>query len=268
MSLNQSTSELSALRDLLDSTEDGVFVLDQERRFILFNKGCERLTGRSADEVVGTGCSCATLTGCRDQQGRSLSGQLCPGLAVFQGTAPALRQRMRIRAQDGQARWVETQYTALRDPTGRPCGIIGVMRDDSDARLREGGWRDTIEDLRAEVEALRERLGRDHGTAGLLARWPAILRALDELREADRGGDERSDRLPPSASPAAGTAREEAAEALDLDQRLAEVERRTILAAIEKAHGQRNLAARLMGISRSRLYRRMAALGIKPDQDS
>ncbi|MGB2984550.1 MAG: helix-turn-helix domain-containing protein [Phycisphaerae bacterium] len=49
-----------------------------------------------------------------------------------------------------------------------------------------------------------------------------------------------------------------------LDQMLTTIERREILSALGRAKGQRTLAARLLGISRSRLYRRMEALGIDP----
>ena len=49
-----------------------------------------------------------------------------------------------------------------------------------------------------------------------------------------------------------------------LDDVLASVERRAILTALRRSEGQRSQAAREMGISRSRLYRRMEALGIRP----
>ena len=47
-----------------------------------------------------------------------------------------------------------------------------------------------------------------------------------------------------------------------LDAVLGAIERREIEAALRLAHGQRTLTARLLRISRSRLYRRMEALGI------
>lgn len=47
-----------------------------------------------------------------------------------------------------------------------------------------------------------------------------------------------------------------------LDQILQEVERRAILAALRSTGGRRTDAAARMGISRSRLYRRLEALGI------
>jgi DNA-binding NtrC family response regulator len=53
-----------------------------------------------------------------------------------------------------------------------------------------------------------------------------------------------------------------------LDGVLADVERRTILDALRQARGQRSRAAKLMGISRSRLYRRMDALGIVPKEQN
>ena len=49
-----------------------------------------------------------------------------------------------------------------------------------------------------------------------------------------------------------------------LDDVLARVEKREILGALNRADGQRTMAARMLGISRSRLYRRMEALGIDP----
>lgn len=49
---------------------------------------------------------------------------------------------------------------------------------------------------------------------------------------------------------------------IDLDGVLERVERKLITFALEKTDGARAGAARLMGISRSRLYRRLHALGL------
>ena len=47
-----------------------------------------------------------------------------------------------------------------------------------------------------------------------------------------------------------------------LDTILNTIERREIVSALKRNNGQRTLAAKELGISRSRLYRRMEALGI------
>ena len=51
-----------------------------------------------------------------------------------------------------------------------------------------------------------------------------------------------------------------------LDHILSNVERKEIVKALQRAGGRRTLAARILGISRSRLYRRMDALGIVFDE--
>jgi len=125
------------LDKVLGHTHDGVFALDNQRRFVLFNRACERLTGYELSEVVGGSCGCVGMTDCRDEQGRTLETTLCPGLAVLRGEVPSSRQRMRIRTKSGEHRWVETSYTLLRDDDGRPECVIGVMRDISEAKERE-----------------------------------------------------------------------------------------------------------------------------------
>lgn len=185
--MGQTTMEAPTLDEILDSTEDGVFVLDAQRRFILFNKACERITGWPAEEILGTGCRCSSLNHCKDQQGRSLGGLLCPGLAVFEGRLPALRQRMHIETRSGESRWVETQYTTIRDAEGLPRCIIGIMRDDSDTQERERGWHQAIEDLREEVERLREQLRQHYGFTGLLTRSPRMQTVLERVEAACSG---------------------------------------------------------------------------------
>ncbi len=64
------------------------------------------------------------------------------------------------------------------------------------------------------------------------------------------------------ASSSSGTATQ------SLDQILCSIEKREIVAALRRANGQRTLAAQFLGISRSRLYRRMEALGIATETPS
>lgn len=170
-----------AFSAIVDVSQDGVFVLNAERRFVLFNKACERLTGFTASEVLGTGCRCSDLTHCQDEQGRSLAGLLCPGLAVFRGDADSARQRMRITTRSGEPRWVETQYTTIRDGDGRALCILGVVRDNSDAHEREGEWRQTIEELRTEVERLRGQLCERYGFGTLITRSPRMQTVLEKI---------------------------------------------------------------------------------------
>ena len=68
-----------------------------------------------------------------------------------------------------------------------------------------------------------------------------------------------------AAGPAGGDVLQETSSDMgSLDRILTSIEKREILAALKRANGQRTRAARMLGISRSRLYRRMETLGIDP----
>lgn len=209
------TSHALSLDKALQNALDGVFVVDRERRVLLFNAGCERITGYPASEIVGR--QCVEFMNCHDAQGRPLWGALCPTRALYDGSTDSLRQRMQIRRGDGADVWVETIYTPVRDRMGTVECILGVVRDISESKERE-------DDLRAEISHLRDR--------------PAA---------------------PAAAAP-------DGSGEFQLDARLAQLEREVILKALRAARWHRNKAAELMKISRSRLYRRMEALGIRPGE--
>ena len=182
--MNSSSQIDVRLERILSHTEDGVFVLDAERRYVLFNPACERLTGYKTSEVVGLSCGQIGVTECRDEQGRTLENSLCPGWAVFKGDLPYARQRMRITMQDGQHRWVETHYTALRGPDGQPEGVIGVMRDISEAKAFEEQWIETVNRLREELESLRQRIRERYGFTSIVSRAPAMQPVFERIAAA------------------------------------------------------------------------------------
>jgi len=195
---------------LLQSAQDGVFVVDRHRRYVLFNQACERLTGFASDDVVGRACDCGATTQCRDELGRPLWGVLCPAKPLFDGLADSTRQRMDISRADGSRIRVDAIYTAVRARSGNVEFVVAVIREVDSARA-----------------------GQPRSAA----------ESDDPAARMFKGG----------------------AVKLELDPILTSVERDAIQRALRAAHWQRNKAAELLGISRSRLYRRMEALGIDPD---
>ena len=115
------------------------------------------------------------------------------------------------------------------------------------------------------VSALRETHGnRAHAARRLgisRTKFYRRLRALDIDPDAARGWP--GERGPQGAFER--RADEDARRGPGLDVVLAQVERREVVSALRETEGQRTLAARRLGISRSKLYRRMDALGIDPD---
>ncbi len=227
--MSATATSQEALEGLLARAGDGVFALDRDRRFVMFNEGCRRITGYAAEELLGTNCPCHDILACKDEQGRSLRGRLCPGLDVFRGETDGSRQRMQIERKDGSTAWVETTYMPIRSESGDIECVLGVVRDISDGQDGADLSREVVSGLREEVPA-----GESSAAAG---------------SDANGGSESRisSD--------------------LNLDGALRRIEREVIEAALQRAGRQRSRAAQLMGISRSRLYRRMEALGVDPDRE-
>lgn len=222
MKAGSETRELT-LHDVMRDAQDGIFAIDRQRRVVVFAEGCARITGADPSALIDSGCACHKLTRCHDEQGRVLSGALCPALRIFDGDIESARQRMSVQHADGRQVWVETTYSGIRNDNGTITHVVGIMRDITEAKTHE-------QDLKEVVH----RLG---GTSATAAPAPATAGPIVEV-----------------SADAAGM----------LDRMLGSIERKEILGALDRASGQRTLAAKLLGISRSRLYRRMEALDIDP----
>ncbi|MCK6455051.1 MAG: sigma 54-interacting transcriptional regulator [Phycisphaerae bacterium] len=175
---------LSADR-ILESTVEGVFVLDRELRFVYFNAGCERITGYSRADVLGSICGCGEIVECHDRHERSLTGALCPAKHLLhRDSSTTIRQEMRVTRKDGTTVWIETDYSPLFDRDGKPELIIGVMRDVSDRRAQEDELIATAASLRNEVEQLREQLRGRFGFDDFISRSPKMQAIYEKMRAA------------------------------------------------------------------------------------
>ncbi len=100
--------------------------------------------------------------------------------------------------------------------------------------------------------------------------WPGNVRELSNAVESafamGEGPVLKKSDVPPEVLDPMPPPMVDSAPSLRLDAELERIEREVIHRALHAAHGQRNKAADLMGISRSRLYRRMDVLGIDPDE--
>lgn len=253
MSTSTASSTIS-VNDILRNALDGVFVVDRQRRFILFNEACERITGFSGSELVGAECHCRDVLDCRDEYQRPLSSGLCPVKSLFDGTGRSARQRMCLRRKNGTPAWVETVYTPVDNGAGQTEFVLGIIRDITEAKSHEAHLLEQIRGLRQRLSTLApgEPLGLDNesGREAEPLRTAGCRTSFSEWNDAP-------------ASPTTETAGDPI---LSLDPILADVERDAIRRALRSAKWQRNKAAQLMGISRSRLYRRMEALGIDPNE--
>ncbi len=185
MSTQPGTHSLS-LEQLIENASDGIFVIDRNRRYVMFSKGCERLTGFDASELVGRELCCAELVGCKDPQQRPLSGALCPAKSILEGAQDFARQRMELTCRNGSRTWVETIYTAVRDIEGHVELVLGVMREINELREREVELLEELSALRQRVARISEQHKQQYGFSNVVSNSPAMEPVLQRMRAALR----------------------------------------------------------------------------------
>lgn len=119
------------LPQLSDQLFDGVYLVDRERRVVLWNKGAERIAGLSRSEVLGKKCSESGL--CHvDEDGTSLCGRGCVLMrAISEGTT--VERVLFLQHSRGHRVPVLARTTPLRRGSGEVVGALAVFSDDSRA---------------------------------------------------------------------------------------------------------------------------------------
>jgi diguanylate cyclase (GGDEF)-like protein/PAS domain S-box-containing protein len=116
-------------RLLLDNLHEGVYFVDTDRAILYWNKGAERISGYSADEVTGRKCSDGILTHV-DDEGTCLCTGACPLAATIRDGCPH-DSRIYLKHKDGHRLPVEVGVSPIRDATGTIIGGIETFHDAS-----------------------------------------------------------------------------------------------------------------------------------------
>jgi diguanylate cyclase (GGDEF)-like protein/PAS domain S-box-containing protein len=159
-------------RKLLAHIRDGVYFTDTNRRITYWNKGAERITGYSAEEVVGRCCRDNILVHV-DENGRSLCQGHCPMAAIIADALPR-EAAIFLHHKQGHRVPVQVRAIALNDEQGQVVGAAEFFSDTSSyetlqARIQE------LENL-ALLDSLTQLPNRHHIEPELVSRFHEIQR--------------------------------------------------------------------------------------------
>lgn len=126
--VGQVQSERERLETVINSIDDGIVVLDGDRRVVAANNAFLGRTGSVRDDVLG--CSC-----CGEGAGACTVTD-CPTLACLQTGEPQIRICERQRP-DGTVAWEEVHASRITALSGDPGHVVEVWRDISDRRAAE-----------------------------------------------------------------------------------------------------------------------------------
>jgi diguanylate cyclase (GGDEF)-like protein/PAS domain S-box-containing protein len=116
-------------RDILDHLYDGVYFVDEYRTITYWNKGAERITGYSAESVVGKRCVDSVLQHV-DEAGRRLCGRRCPLLRTMHDGNPR-EDHIFLHHVDGHRIPVLVRAAPMLDEAGRVVGAVETFSDNS-----------------------------------------------------------------------------------------------------------------------------------------
>lgn len=116
------------LETVINSIDDGIVVLDPDRKIIAANDAFLQRTGSNREQVLG--CCCLEVgSGPCDVTD-------CPTLACLQSGARQVRMCER-RTKDGTSAWEEIHASPILDSSGRLAQVVEVWRDISERRTAE-----------------------------------------------------------------------------------------------------------------------------------
>ncbi len=121
--------------NVFESLYDGVYFVDRDRTITYWNKAAERITGFSAEEVIGSRCMDNILIHI-DGEGRSLCRGLCP-LAAAMKDGQARQAEVYLHHKNGHRVPVSVRVAPLRDNDGNLLGGVELFSDNSSQKVME-----------------------------------------------------------------------------------------------------------------------------------
>jgi diguanylate cyclase (GGDEF)-like protein/PAS domain S-box-containing protein len=116
-------------KELLDHMSDGVYFVDRDRRILYWNEGAFRMSGYTAQELVGRSCQDDIL--CHvDYEGKRLCQDGCP-LSASIDDGGSQEAHVFLRHKEGRRVPVTVRVEPLREADGSIVGAIEIFSDDS-----------------------------------------------------------------------------------------------------------------------------------------
>jgi len=119
--------------DIIDSLSEGVYICDLDRTITFWNKSAERITGWSAEDVIGRQCFDNVL--CHiDKDGHQLCGEeYCPlHRSIVTGAASQGSLLVYAQGKDGKRVPMHVSVAPIRNSKGQIVGGVETFRDASE----------------------------------------------------------------------------------------------------------------------------------------
>ena len=146
-------------KTIVDTLQDGLLVVDPMGIIVAANPAAERLTGYTADEMIGKTCRILNCTGCKII-GKGPGTQYC-GLFARGGIRA---KKCLITNKDRRSVHITKSASVLKDENGRIIGAVETLADITE-KVRQ----------QQEIASLRQTFHLDEGYHGILGKSQVML---------------------------------------------------------------------------------------------
>ena len=163
-------------QEIIDCAAEGIVVLDRELRYQVWNRFMEQLTGRRAEEALGTS-TVELFPSLRESAMEAALSRALQGEIV---QVPDVLVRM---PKTGREVWESCTFAAHRDSEGNIVGVIGTVRDVTERHIAEETFRLIVVGTAASTGTDFFQTLVRHMAAALRARF-AFLTSCDDQKHA------------------------------------------------------------------------------------
>lgn len=129
-------SENHYLSTIINSANEGIYVTDRDRKFLIWNDASERMTGFRREDVIGKYCHNNILDH-TNEEGTSLCSTDCPLAKSMTGNCLHGPDIVYLRHKDGRRIPVEVKTAPLLDKNEDVIGSVEIFHDITERIERE-----------------------------------------------------------------------------------------------------------------------------------
>jgi len=107
----------------IESSRDGIWVSDVNKRVAMVNSALEKITGRARAEVLGQ--PCRFLLGVAPHAGEVDCDDACPFVHPYDSG----RVEGKLLSTDGKEMWIDVSYGRVHDAQGNVTGVVHIVHD-------------------------------------------------------------------------------------------------------------------------------------------
>lgn len=126
--LRRLISENDYLHKIIDSANEGIYVTDVQRKFIIWNKASQRISGYSKEEIMGRHCFDNILDH-TDENGRNLCHDYCLLVKSMNDRKSYGPDVLYLKHRNGHRIPVEVMTGPIFDIAGNVIGGVEIFRD-------------------------------------------------------------------------------------------------------------------------------------------